>query len=320
MGILVILLHSLVDFNLHITANAFYFTVLLSLAVAISSNIDNIDKKFIFKIVGAIIFIGFFIALFGILHKLSGSEKIYWVLDKDGEHFGPYVNYDHYAGYIGMCASLAIASFMARVRFSSFFSIKDKRDKLMWFSSKEASQTIRQFICAVVMVGSLFYSSSRGGILSFIIAILLFFFFITVRTRKGRRGRLLFFFILILLLSSVIVFWLGPDYTIGKFKNLNQVARSIIHEPSILSERRPQIWSDSVKIAKDFPVTGSGFGTFSSIFPKYRTHKWGGDFLRYTHCDYLQLALETGIIGVVFIIGFLTYFIRLYVSALRKLR
>jgi len=49
-GILAILLHSIVDFNLHITANAFYFTVLLGLAVAISKKEEGVDKRFILKI------------------------------------------------------------------------------------------------------------------------------------------------------------------------------------------------------------------------------------------------------------------------------
>jgi len=71
---------------------------------------------------------------------------------------------------------------------------------------------------------------------------------------------------------------------------------------------------------RDFPVTGTGIGTFSSIFPKYRTYEWKGDFLRYAHCDYLQLISETGIIGALFILGFLIYFVRLYALALRRFK
>lgn len=318
-GMLALLLHSLVDFNLHITANAFYFTILFALAAAMSRK-ENIDIKFIYNIINTIIFIGFIIAIFGIVHKLSGSEKIYWVIEKDGWHFGPYVNYDHYAGFMSMCASLAIASFMSKVRFSTFFLIKGARNKLMWFSSREANVTIRHFFYAVIMAGSIFYSSSRGGILSFIIAILIFYFFIIIKTRKSRRGRLVIFFVLLSLLSGVVIFWIGPDDAFNKFQQLNKVARSIIHEPSVLSEMRPDMWRDTTKIIRDFPTVGTGFGTFSSIFPKYRTHVWKNKFLRYAHCDYLQLITETGIAGVFLIALFMIYFIRLYKLALRQLR
>jgi O-Antigen ligase len=319
-GVLAILLHSLVDFNLHITANAFYFTVLLGIVVAINRKDEGVDRSFILKITNSIIFIGFIIGIFGILYKLSGNHKIYWVIEKDGYHFGPYIDYDHYAGFMGMCSSLAIASFMAKVRYSSFFLIKGFKNKLTWFSTKEASYTLRQLFYLIVMAGSLFYSSSRGGILSFIIAILIFCFLVIIRTKRTRRGRLAFFFILMLLLSITIIFWIGPDGTFEKFVELNTVARSVIHEPSVLSEIRPQIWSDVIKIIPDFYVTGTGFGTFSSIFPKYRTHEWEGEFLRYAHCDYLQLVSETGIVGLFSILGFLIYFVRLYVFALRKLK
>lgn len=319
-GMLAILIHSCVDFNLHITANAFYFSVLFGLAVAMNSKNGEANREFIFKIINAIIIIGFIIAIFGIVQKLSGSGKIYWLIKKNGDLFGPYVNYDHYAGYMGMCSALAIAFFMAETRFSSFFLIKGIRKKLIWFSSAEASRAIRYLFYAMVMAGSLFYSSSRGGIISFIIAVLIFFFVIIMHTRKSRRGRLVFFFTLLIILSAVISYWIGPDATYTKFRQLNKMIRSIIHEPSVLSEMRPEIWSDSKKIIPDFYITGTGFGTFSSIFPKYRTHEWGGRFLRYAHCDYLQLISETGVIGLLFIIGFLIYFVRLYVFALRKLK
>jgi O-antigen ligase len=80
------------------------------------------------------------------------------------------------------------------------------------------------------------------------------------------------------------------------------------------------MWADTINVVKDFPVTGTGFGTFQSIFPKYRTHEWGGKILLYAHCDYLQLVSETGIIGIFFIVVFWVYFVRLYASALRRLR
>ena len=318
-GVLAILLHSLVDFNLHITANALYFTVLLGLAVAMGRE-EGVDFVFIQKTVNAIVYIGFAIALFGIAHKLSGSPKIYWLIEKDGSHFGPYVNYDHYAGFMGMCASLALASFMAKVRYSSFFRTTGIKDKLMWFSSQEASSAMRQFFCVTVMIGSIFYSSSRGGILSFMMAASAFYFLIIIRTRKSRRGRLLFFFVLVMLLSGIVIFWIGPDETFERFHELNSVARSVIRESSVLSEMRPEMWQDTKNIVRDFPVTGTGFGTFQSIFPKYRTHEWGGKYLQYAHCDYLQLVSETGIVGMFFIVVFLIYFVRLYASTLRKLR
>ncbi|MFH0855465.1 MAG: O-antigen ligase family protein [Candidatus Omnitrophota bacterium] len=318
-GMLAILIHSLVDFNLHICANAFYFSVLFALAAALNAKNQRIDRKFIYKVINAIILTGFIIAVFGIAHKLSGSHKIYWLIKKDGSHFGPYINYDHYAGYMGMCAGLAVAFFMAEARFSSFFLIKGIRNKLNWLSSSEASRAISYLFYSIIMSGSIFYSSSRGGIISFIIAELVFLFVIIIRARKNRRGRLAFFFALAVSLSALISYWIGPDATYAKFRQLNKIIRSVIHEPAVLSEMRPDMWSDTLKIARDFPLTGTGFGTFPSIFPKYRTHEWRGQFLRYAHCDYLQLASETGVIGLLFIIGFLVYFTRLYVFTLRKI-
>ncbi|MCX5681309.1 MAG: O-antigen ligase family protein, partial [Candidatus Omnitrophica bacterium] len=93
-----------------------------------------------------------------------------------------------------------------------------------------------------------------------------------------------------------------------------------IHEPPVLSELRPHIWQDTVKIVQDFPVWGTGLGTFSHIFSHYRDFAIELGFLRYTHCDYLQLVSEMGIMGGIFLVLFIFYFIKLYVRVVRRLQ
>ena len=52
-------------------------------------------------------------------------------------------------------------------------------------------------------------------------------------------------------------------------------------------------WTRSVSIIKDYPFLGSGLNTYSSVQWKYDTG-WGG----YPHNSYLQMAAETGLIGL----------------------
>ena len=47
----------------------------------------------------------------------------------------------------------------------------------------------------------------------------------------------------------------------------------------------------------DFPVFGSGPGTFYVAFPAYRPEKVV-NFYDYTHNDYAQIAAETGLVGL----------------------
>ncbi len=139
-GILSILLHSLSDFNLHIPANALYFTVILAILTALSSakHRDVIDYVFLNKLVSSIVIIGFVIAVFGVVQRLGSNGKIYWVIAKQGGHFGPYINYDHYAGYMEMCIFIGIASFFAKVSETRFVHLKRFKERRVWFSAEEA--------------------------------------------------------------------------------------------------------------------------------------------------------------------------------------
>jgi O-antigen ligase len=57
------------------------------------------------------------------------------------------------------------------------------------------------------------------------------------------------------------------------------------------------IWVNTFRIFKDFPLLGSGLGTFAQIFPTYRSFHIQG-FHTHAENDYLQPASEVGIIGI----------------------
>ena len=318
-----ILFHSLSDFNLHIPANALYFTVMLAVIAGLTTKKEQGTTKndiFINKLINAIIIIAFTIAVFGILQKLSYNSKIYWVIVKPGSHFGPYVNYDHYAGYMEMCVFLAIALFMEKIRYSSFFYLKKAKEKLIWLSSPEAGKTLVYLFMAIVMVTSLFLSTSRGGILSFSAAFLVFYFICLISAKESRRRRMLLAILLIILLIIVMVLWIGPEETLNRFKVLNIIVRTFITERSILSELRPCMWKDTLGLIKDYWITGTGIGTYSYVFPGYRTFSTSWGFLRYAHNDYLQLIAEMGLIGFTFIAMFFIWYFSRFKECYRLLK
>lgn len=365
-AVLSILFHSLSDFNLHIPANALYFTVMLAIVTGLSQpsavsrqpSEDNspftihhshsspdeltssrahelkkgtswgkpdtrytmLDAGFLNLIVNSIILIAFVIAVFGIVQKLSYNGKIYWLIVKDGGHFGPYINYDHYAGYMEMCGFLAIASFIGKISVSSLVYLKRWKDKVVWFSTKEANKTLMYLFFAVVMATALFMTTSRGGIMSFLgaLAVLYFICLISVETKK--QNRILMASALVVLLIVIMFAWVGPEATIDRFQALQIMIKAFISERAILSEIRPFFWQDTTNMIKDFPAIGVGLGDYSYIFPKYRTfaERWG--FLQFAHNDYLQLIAEMGVVGGVFLCGFCVWYICKFRGCIRRLR
>jgi O-antigen ligase len=56
------------------------------------------------------------------------------------------------------------------------------------------------------------------------------------------------------------------------------------------------IWENTIQIIKDFPLLGSGLGTFAQIFPMYRSFYFRG-LVTHAENDFLQLASEVGLVG-----------------------
>ena len=321
-AILAILVHSVCDFNLHIPANALYFTVILAVIAGLSLTREkySFDYSFIDRLVNWMIGVGFIVAVFAVLQKFSWNGKIYWLIEKPGAHFGPYINYDHYAGYMEMCAFLAIAYFAGHMASSSFFKIRKIKDRIIWFSSPEANKTLIYLFFAAIMVASLFLSTSRGGIISFAMALVLFAYLVLSNIKKKKRTRLFLSIIFAFLLIVIMIVWFGPEETVQRFKVLNAIIRSLIKESPILSETRPYFWKDTLHLMKVFPLFGTGLGTYSYVFPAYRTFSASYGFLRYAHNDYLQFIAEMGVFAYVFIVAFFVWYVRKLRICLRRLR
>jgi O-antigen ligase len=319
-AVLSLLIHSLSDFNLHIPANALYFSVFLAIITGLAGRGAGNDYRFLKKLVDSITIIGFGIAVFAILQKLSYNGKIYWLIKIPGSHFGPYINYDHFAGFMEMCTFMAIANFIARISASSFVHMKKLKDKIIWFSTREANKMLIYLFFAVVMTTALFMSTSRGGIMSFCAALAVFYFASVICAERRKRRRILTASVMVIVLIVIMVLWIGPESTVNRFIALKNIVRYFIHEKAILSELRPYFWKDTLVLIKDFPVWGTGLGTYAEIFQKYRTFDEAWGFLRYAHNDYLQFIAETGAFGGVFLIGFLLWYIRRFREGLRKLK
>ncbi len=314
-GVFAMVFHSLYDFNLHIPANGLYFTVLLALVAGTLT--EEYDHKFFRKAVDSIIMLGFFIALFAIIQKFSYNGHIYWVGMRANHPVGPFYNYDHYAGFMAMCSSLAVSMVAASMMHTSFFRQQGFVKKVLWFSTVEANRSLRYIMMSAVMVATIFISTSRGGIMSFALSQIIFFAIVLWAGWRARKsGRIVGILTTIVLLIGVMVVWLGPEAFLKRF-HLFSIQKIIKMEGPI--DVRLLFYNDTLKMIKDFKVIGTGLNTFGTSFTKYRTFDYTDDYLRYTHNDYLQLISETGLAGALFLAGFMYLFLASMIRVARKL-
>jgi hypothetical protein len=97
------------------------------------------------------------------------------------------------------------------------------------------------------------------------------------------------------------------------------VVRFLATDPRDLpAEGRIQIWATSIQAFRQFPVAGSGLGTFAWIFPMYRSELLIG-MATHAENDYLQLASEVGLVGVGLLLILLVFLSYKTVSGIRVL-
>ena len=60
--------------------------------------------------------------------------------------------------------------------------------------------------------------------------------------------------------------------------------------------QRAWVWKDSLNIVKDFPLFGTGMGTFGDIYPSYQTHSSLVLYDR-AHNDYVEALTDLGSAG-----------------------
>jgi O-antigen ligase len=230
---------------------------------------------------------GFFVAGFGILQHLTFNGKLYWFREMryGGIPFGPYVNRNHFAGFMEMVIPVALVPLMlGKVR-------QERRFVVGFF--------------ALLQIGALFLSASRGGIVAFGVELLFLLSYIALR-RAGSQHLLAGGVVLVAALS--LVSWIGVREILSRFASLQTM--------EVKEAKRASMRRGAWHIFLDHPILGTGLGTLQMVYPPYET-LYDGKIVNHAHNDYLEALAETGILGGLCCAWFIGI---LFLAALRSLQ
>jgi O-antigen ligase len=171
------------------------------------------------------------------------------------------------------------------------------RNRLLWFSSVDANQTILVGGSLLVMGLSLVLTLSRSGIAAFGVALALTAGIVMSRQRGSARRRVMFAYLLCLGFLSIGL--TGAEAVVNHFA---------LVEGSHLGGRIP-VWRDALLVVRDFWLTGSGLNTFGTAMLLYQSHS-PNEHYREAHNDYLQLAAEGGLLVGIPILILVALFVR----------
>ena len=246
-------------------------------------------KDFLKKTVILLVVFASSLSLFALLQHFLSNNKIYWIreLTLGGNAFGPYVNRNHYAGLMEMLFPLVLSIFLFYKPHTTAKSFRDKIIEI--FNIQKTNIHILLGFSVVLIAVSIFLTLSRSGIVSLCLSMIFFGLLFQARGTNKRRGTII---IVIFILIALSVGWFGWDPIIERFERLTNTRGNI-------SELRLNIWKDSKNIIKDFPLTGTGFGSFVNIYPRYRTLSVR-EVVDHSHNDYIELLSEGGALSFFF--------------------
>ena len=180
--------------------------------------------------------------------------------------FSSFSNRNHFAAYMLLVIPLGVA--MSSVTVSL------------------AVRTIFSFMSSVMVVG-LFLSLSRAGRICFVLGLILFVILLHIR-RKAKKAIPVFFILFVFLITFVML--IGAPFFLQRLES--------VLTPLKAYSNRLLILKDSIQIAGDFPVFGTGLGTYGEIAQIYKTTGWQTSY-DFAHNEPIQLLSETGLIGFV---------------------
>ncbi len=286
------------------------FLAYAALFVVVYNLVDSRSR--LLRMTRALVTFAFLVAFVGLLQDLSGVERVYGIkaLRYGGSPYGPYVNHNHFAGLMEMMIPLTFALLLRRILRPSSGGVGTRvTPQGVSLSDGEpprgerAGQAILLGLALAVMSTALLLSLSRGGLIALALSTGVMTAMLVVRGRLGRWQVAVVGLLLAVSVSSFL--WIGPGSVVNHFRR----AEIVQNEPSFWA--RLLVWRASLRLFEDFPVAGTGLGTYASAFLPY--YPMGTEKIwREAHNDYVQLLSEVGSVGfLVAAVGLLVLLVRL---------
>lgn len=284
---------------------ALFSWALLSFFVCTLLLINSRDR--LRTLLWVIVACGVFQALYGSFMTLSGLEygffhKKYSYL---GRATGTFINRNHLAGYLEICLAIGIGLLVATLQQGGSPSwrqrIRNTLDTML-------GSKLRLRIFLAFMVIALVLTRSRMGNAAFFISLPVCGLLMMVAQRKLHKGAIILFASLMFVDFLIIGQWFGFDELANRVQN-----------SSSQSETRDEVVRDSLVMLQDYPLTGTGLGTFYSSFPPYMGDDING-FYDHAHNDILEFATTLGLIGYTPLILLLLFSLIVAIQTLYKRR
>lgn len=274
------------------------FFLIVSFVIAANSFASQERKQ---TLTNFLIIYGLAMALFALVQYFTWNGRFYWVrtlTSNASSPFGPFVNRNHFAGYMEMLVGLPVAMLVTGA------AHKDSR--------------LFYVFAATMMALAAIVSLSRGGMIS-LAAEMAFIGIMSAgrvtrseeRVNRSTLSSVLRPAALILVIIGSIsagIFWMGPERIVDRITNQNTSGTAQRAETFFSS--RGWIWRETLRMIGENPFTGVGLGAYETAYPIYSKDDGaivlGTSFaVDRAHNDYLQVLADCGVVGAALAVWFI---------------
>ena len=234
------------------------------------------------------------VSVYAVLMHLAGVQHQYFGIEiRHGDSAsGTFVNRNHFAGYLEMTLAVGIGLLIASLSDRSADTWKKFiRQAIEWILSPK--MVLRLALCVLVI--ALTTTHSRMGNTAFFSSLLVAGLIGIVLSRYATRNT-------VLLLASLIAIDL---LVVGSWFGVEKLAKRIEETTVQEVQEREEPAAATIDLIKDYPVFGSGAGTFYIVYPRYRKEQ-ATVFFDHAHNDYFEFAADSGIVGLGLLGAFVT--------------
>lgn len=255
------------------------------------------DKRDIFVLFATAVVSGVGQTIFGLM-KLGQGNTRFFLFFLDDQRVSPFLrgtiyNADHFAFYLELLFPLAMGLLFARLHL--FDPGQSLREKILHIADDRP--LILLFLAPIVLAAGIYLTGCRAGIAVLVLSALFFaqmsvYLRVNFSARKHLR--------LVFILATLLAVFVGIQSTLEKFLTGNYIDGG-----------RVDYWANGLAMFRDFPVFGTGLGTFKYAYFLYgREAGW----VSHAHNEYVENLADMGALA------FIVFFVLLAVLAFSLLR
>lgn len=285
------------------TQRALRLALAVSAVFVVTVNVYRRESQ-IKRLLVIVVVVGAGVALLALAQVATNAQKIYWCIPGTATG-GPYINRNNYCQFMNLSVGAALGLLLAclKSRFRQTPVVLSRAVERLGAKELRPAWYLAGMI--VLAIASVFLSLSRGGMISLLIAWGVTIAVLALVKRLDKWGWVM---CALAVGAFTCVLYISFDSVYGRLGSLWKLQEC---------QGRWQLVRDSARVWATFPPLGAGLGVHEYIYPMFDR---SAILATASHAEneYVQMAEETGIAGLVLLGAFGAVILRNYIRCIRK--